>query len=53
MEPNLFASSAVTPWGYEADLVTPVQLTSSCMISLWPKREKIEKQFIERQQGSS
>jgi hypothetical protein len=35
MEPNSFASSAITPWGYKAGLVTPVQPTSSCMISLY------------------
>jgi hypothetical protein len=34
-KPNCFTSLAVTPQGYKAGLVTPVQPTSSCMISLY------------------
>jgi hypothetical protein len=34
-EPNCFTSSAVTPQGYKAGLVSPVQPTSSRTISLY------------------
>jgi hypothetical protein len=47
-EPRRFASSAVTPWGYKASLVTPRLPTSSQMISLYsstsfPKANKRKK----------
>jgi hypothetical protein len=47
-EPSRFTSSAITLWGYEASLVTPMQPASSHTISLYfsasfPMAEKRKK----------